>query len=89
MAKRLSLFNLLIKERKWVLLVWLLLIEWGHSKLLVHEGLVFTSRWSVAIVGVVAEGRVVEVAKMGHNCVDSTQESFILLDHVELVSAAS
>ena len=38
---------------------------------------------------VVSETAVVQIAEMRHHCVDSAEESLVLLNHKELVTAAS
>ena len=79
MSQRLPLFNLLIQKCQRtsgcplvVVMRWLLLIEGSHAELLVYERLVLAATWSVSIVRVVAEGWLVQVAKLGHHCIDST-----------------
>ena len=90
MTEGLTLFNLLVEESQGVLHVrGLLLVEGSHTKLLVHQGLVLAAGWAVTVVCVVSEGGVVQVAKMGHHCVHSAQESFVLFDHVELVASTT
>ena len=68
----------------------LLLVERGHAELLVDQGLVFAARRTVAVVGVVAEGRLVKVTQVGHHSVHSAQETLVFCSTVErrLVSAS-
>ena len=66
-----------------------LLVEGGHAELLMDEGLVLPARRSVAVVSVIAEAAVVLVSQPRQHCVNSTQESFILLDHIELLATTS
>ena len=67
----------------------LLLVEGSHTKLLVDESLVFSARGTVTIVSVVAESRLIQVAEMGHNCIDTTKESLILFNDIELITTAT
>ena len=49
----------------------------------------FPAAWSVTIMSVIAEGGLVQVAKLWHDSVDAAKEALILLNHVELICAAS
>ena len=40
-------------------------------------------------MGVVSEGRVVQIAEMRHDSVDSTKESLVLLNHIQLVASTT
>ena len=40
-------------------------------------------------MGVITESSLVEVAEMGHHCVDTAQETFIFLDHIQLIGTAT
>lgn len=55
MSQTLTLINFLIDVRKRILQVGvvsiLLLIEWSHSKLLVRECLILSTRWSFLLRG--------------------------------------
>ena len=62
MSQRLALFNLLINDCKvssQILCV--LLIERCHSKFLMGQSLLFSARWSAAIVSVVSEVNILVV----------------------------
>ena len=67
----------------------LLLIEGRHAELLVNKRLVLAATGPVTVVSIVAEGWLVQVSKLGHDCVDTAEEALIFLDHVELVGAAT
>jgi hypothetical protein len=55
-AQRLSLFNLLVNNRKVALNVLsVLLVEWGHSKLLMHKSLLLPPVGPIAVVAAVSE----------------------------------
>ena len=56
----------------------LLLVEGCHAELLMDEGLMLASRWSVAVVRVVAESAFVQVAQVRHYSVHTAQETFVL-----------
>jgi hypothetical protein len=64
MAERLAFFNLLVNENVlWLTVVelsllLLLLIERGHSELLVSQSLVLTARRTISIMSVVSEWRI-------------------------------
>ena len=90
-AERLTLLNLLVEVRQWVLHVVgrLLLVKWGHPKFLVDQCLVLAAGWSVAIVSVIPICRVVQISQVRHHSVDATQESFVLLNNVELIAATA
>ena len=89
MAQGLPLLNFLIEERKWVVHVrGLLLVERRHTERLVH-GDVLATRGPVAIMSVVTETSLVQITQVGHDSVDATKETLILLNHEELVAAAA
>ena len=57
----------------------MLLIERRHAEFLVHQRLVLAARWSIPIMRVVAEGRLVQVAEcMWHDSIDPAKETLIL-----------
>ena len=74
MTERFPLFNLLVKTSEWVLVLsQMLLIKGRHAKLLMDERLMLATRRSVAIVRIVAEVWIVQVAEcLWHDCIDST-----------------
>ena len=96
MPERLPLLNFLVEQgqgassRALVVVVrWLLLIERRHAKLLMNKSLMLTATWSVSVMCVVAEGRLVQVAELGHHGVDAAKETLIFFDHIELICATS
>ena len=48
-----------------------------------------TATWSVSVMRVVAEGRFVQVAELGHHSVDAAKETLIFFNHIELICATS
>ena len=94
--ERLPLLNFLVKQgqgtssRALVVVVrWLLLIKRRHAKLLMDESLMLTAAWSISVMCVVAEGRLVQVAELGHHGVDAAKETLIFFDDIELIGATS
>ena len=67
---------------------WLLLVERRHAERLMHRDVLATG-WSVTIVGVVAEATFVQVAKVRHDSIDTTEEALIFLNNEELVAATA
>ena len=89
MAQGLALFDLLVKQGKRVVHVRrLLLVERRHAEWLVHRDILATRR-PVTIVCVVSETALVQIAKMRHDCVDATKETFIFLNDEQLVASAA
>ena len=88
-AQGLALFDLLVKQGKRVVHVRrLLLVERRHAEWLVHRDILAAGR-SVTIVCVVSETALVQIAKMRHDCIDAPEETFILFNDEQLVTAAS
>ena len=89
MAQRLALFDLLVKQCKRIVHVRsLLLVKWRHAEGLVHRDILAAGR-SVSIMCVISETALVQIAKMRHDCIDASKETFILFNDEQLVAAAS
>ena len=56
------------------------MVKWCHAKLLVGQRSVLASRRSVAVVGIVPEGRFIGVSECWQDGVDTSEESFILYE---------